>query len=257
MHRTIRSLSLLVTLAATTVHAQGAPPSSGRDVLARMRSSYAGEWYQTLTFRQTTTIRLRDGRDTVQTWYETLRYTPERGTQLRIDVAPLAAGYASISTWDSTWSIRADTLAGVRAGGNPFLALIEGVDMQPVSETIRQLMPLGFNLDKLRTANYQGQAVWIVGATEPSDTTSAQFWVEDTHHTVVRIVLPSPGRPPLDIHLGAIEPCGKGWLATKVEMGQGGQFRQGEEYHDWRCDVPVDAQLFNPGAGKSARHWAR
>jgi hypothetical protein len=259
MSRTIRLLALCATAClASQLPAQGAPPTSGRDVLAKMRSLYAGEWYKTLIFRQTTTIRQRDGRDTVQTWYETLRYTPEHGTQLRIDVAPLAAGNASISTWDSTWVIRGDTLAAARAGGNPFLALIEGVYVQPVGESIRQLAPLGFNLDKLRSAEWKGQAVWIVGSSDPSDTTSAQFWVEEKHMMVVRIVLANgAGRAPLDIQLGALKPCAKGWIATKVEMFQGGQRRQAEDYHDWQCDVPIDAQLFNAHAGKATKHWAR
>lgn len=245
MHSTIRFVAAVGVLTfASSLGAQQTPPATGRDVLARMRSVYAGEWYKTLTFRQTTTIRQRDGRDTVQTWYETLRYTPERGTQLRIDVAPLSAGNASISTWDSTWVLRADTLAAVRAGGNPFLALIEGVYVQPVSETIRQLAPLGFNLDKLRSAEWKGHAVWIVGSTDPADTTSAQFWVEDTHHMVVRIILAGGGRSPLDIQLGGLEKCGAGWLATKVEMFQGGVRRQLEEYHDWKCDGIVEEGKF-------------
>jgi hypothetical protein len=259
MMRTIRFLSAGATvLLATHLAAQGASPASGKDVLARMRSTYAGEWYKTLTFRQTTTIRRPDGRDTVQTWYETLRHTPEHAAQLRIDVAPLAAGNASISTWDSTWVIRADTLSATRAGGNPFLALIEGAYVQPVEETVRQLVPLSFDLARLRSADWRGQPVWVVGATDPADTTSAQFWVEATHLMVVRIILAGGGRAvPLDIQLGALAPCGKGWLATRVEMFQGGARRQLEEYHDWQCGGPIDAQLFNPSAGKSAKHWAR
>ena len=256
--RTIRIFAAAATcLTAASLFAQGAVPASGKDVLAQMRAKYAGEWYKSLTFSQTTTLRQRDGRDTVQTWYETLRYTPEHGAQLRIDVAPLSAGNASLSTWDSTWVLRADTLAAARAGGNPFLALIEGVYLQTVERTIPQLAPLGFDLMKLRSAEWQGQAVWIVGATDPADTTSAQFWVESKHLMVVRIVLAGGGRAPLDIRLGALAPCGKGWLATKVEMMQGGQRRQLEEYHDWKCDTSFDPQLFNPGAGKTAKHWAR
>ncbi len=252
MIRSIRRLAVFATVAfAPPLAAQGASPTSGLDVIAQMRSRHAGDWYKTLTFRQTTTIRQRDGRDTVQTWYETLRHTPEHGTQLRIDVAPLTNGNASISTWDSTWVIRADTLAAVRASGNPFLALIEGAYVQPVRETARQLAPLGFDLTKLRSAAWNGQAVWIVGSTDPADTTSAQFWVEDQHLMVVRIVLASgAGRPPLDVHLSAIVPCGKGFLATTVEMLQGGQRRQLEEYHEWRCDVTVDPRRFDPHAGK-------
>jgi hypothetical protein len=259
MLRTIRFLVAGATLlVAPNLQAQGAAPASGKDVLARMRAHYAGEWYKTLTFRQTTTIRRSDGRDTVQIWYETLRYTPERGAQLRIDVAPLSAGNASISTWDSTWVLRADTLVATRAGGNPFVALIEGAYVQSVEQTMAQLAPLGIDLNKLRTADWLGQAVWIVGATDPADTTSAQFWVEDKHLMVMRVVLAAgAGRPPFDVHLGALEKCGKGFLATRVEMFAAGARRQLEEYHDWKCDVPIDAQLFNPTAGKTAKHWAR
>jgi hypothetical protein len=212
-----------------------------------MRAKYAGDWYKTLTFTQLTTIRRPDGRDTVQTWFETLRYTPERGTQLRIDVAPLANGNGSISTWDSTWVLRADTLAAVRAGGNPLLPLIEGVYVQPVEETIRQLAPLGVDLTKLRAAQWKDHAVWIVGSNDPADTTSSQFWVEDKHLMVVRMVINNwGGRPPLDVHLGRLERCGKGWLATHVDILSGGQRRQLEEYRDWKCDVPVDAGKFKP-----------
>ncbi len=259
MNRTIRNTVLGATICvASQVGAQGATPASGKDVLARMRATYAGQWFRTLTFRQTTTIAQRSGTDTVQTWFETLRVTPEHGTQLRIDVAPLSNGNATISTWDSTWVLRADTLNAIRGSGNPFVALIAGAYDQPVERSIAQLAPLGVDLMKLRSAEWKGHAVWIVGSTDPADTASAQFWVEDKHLMVVRIILGgSATRPPLDVHLDAIQPCGKGWLATRVEMLSGGHRRQLEEYHDWKCDVSVDARLFDPGAGKSAQHWAR
>ena len=259
MKRTIHIAAVAATVClAWQLGAQGATPASGKDVLARMRSEYAGQWFRTLTFRQTTTIAQRSGTDTVQTWYETLRVTPTHGAELRIDVAPLSSGNATISRWDSTWVLRADTLAAVRGTGNPFVALIAGAYDQPVERTVAQLAPLGVDLGKLRSAPWKEHAVWIIGSTDPADTTSAQFWVESKHLVVVRVILPGSGnRPPTDVHLDAIQPCGKGWLATRVEMFSGGRRRQLEEYHDWKCDVPVDALLFNPGAGKSATHWAR
>ncbi len=259
MLRTIRILTAgAIAALAFPLAAQGPAPATGRDVLVRMLARSSGSWYHTLTFRQSTTIRQRDGRDTVQTWFETLRHTPQHVTQLRIDIAPLSAGNASISTTDSTWVIRADTLQAVRPVGNPFLALIEGAYVQPAELTIAQLASLAIDLTKVRTAPWQGHPVWIVGSTGPSDTTSAQFWVDATNLMVVRIILSNAaGRPPLDIRLDAIQPCGRGLLATRVEMLQGGERRQLEEYQDWKCDVPVDAQLFNPRAGGKARHWAK
>lgn len=260
MLHTIRVLAAvgITVLGAAHSAAQGALPASGTEVFARMRSAYGGGWYRTLTFVQTTTIRMRDGRDTVQTWYETLRHTPKLGTRLRIDVAPLSAGNASISTWDSTWVIRGDTLAAVRASGNPFLPLIESAYLQAAEQTAKEVGPLGIDLAKVRHATWEGRAAWVVGASSGSDSTSAQFWVDVERLVLVRMVLTGgQGRPPLDIRLDQFEKVGKGWLATRVDMLQGGQRRQLEEYHDWRGDGDVDPLLFDATRGAKAKHWAK
>ncbi len=260
MQRMIRSLvaCAIAVAAARVAPAQSPLPASGTEVFARMRTAFGDGWYKTLTFTQTTTIRMRDGRDTVQTWFETLCFSPDRGTQLRIDVAPLSAGNASISTWDSTWVIRGDTLAAVRASGNPFLPLIEGAYLQPAERTARDVGPWGIDLSKVRSATWNGRRAWVVGTTTEGDSTSAQFWVEIERLVVVRMVLAGPaGRPPLDVRLDNFEKVGKGWLATRVEMLQGGQRRQLEEYHDWKGDVAIDPLLFDAKSGGKARHWAR
>jgi len=260
MVRTIRILAAVGITALGAVHAaaQGALPANGTEVFARMRSAYGDGWYKTLTFVQTTTLRMRDGRDTVQTWYETLRYTPELGTRLRIDVAPLSAGNASISTWDSTWVIRGDTLAAVRASGNPFLPFIEGAYLQAAEKTAKEVGPLGIDLSRVHAATWDGRAAWAVGASSDSDSTSAQFWVDVERLVLVRMVLAGgQGRAPLDIRLDKFEKVGKGWLATRVEMLQGGQRRQLEEYHDWKGDPAIDAALLDARSGAQSRHWAK
>lgn len=260
MHRMIRALavSAIAVSAGRVLPAQSPLPANGTQVFARMRAAYGEGWYRTLTFTQTTTIRRGDGRDTVQTWYETLRYAPGRGSQLRIDVAPLANGNASISTWDSTWVIRADTLSVTRASGNPFLPLIESAYLQPAERTAREVGPLGIDLSQVRAATWNGRRAWVVGSTGDGDSTSAQFWVDVDRLVVVRMILAGQsGRPPLDIRLEKFERVGKGWLATRVEMLQGGQRRQLEEYHDWKGDVEIDAMLFDPKGSARARHWAK
>jgi hypothetical protein len=252
------AVSVIAVSVGHVVPAQSPVPANGTEVFARMRAAYGDGWYKTLTFVQTTTIRLRDGRDSVQTWYESLRFTPALGTRLRIDVAPLAAGNASISTWDSTWVLRGDTLAAVRTSGNPFLPLIEGAYVQPAERTSKEVGPLGIDLSKVRSATWDGRRAWVVGASGEDDSTSAQFWVDVDRLVVVRMILTGqPGRPPLDIRLEMFEKVGKGWLATRVEMLQGGQRRQLEEYHDWQGDVEIDPLLFDAASGAKARHWAR
>src|SRR5436190_11955335 len=94
---------------AAPVAAQSTP-KTGVEVLQRMHDAYAGKWYKTLTFAQKTTIRRRDGKDTVVTWHESLRFTNERGTQLRIDQGDLSAGNGVLYTADSSWIVRAGKL---------------------------------------------------------------------------------------------------------------------------------------------------
>src|SRR2546430_13751086 len=45
-------------------------PTSGTDVVRAMHDKYAGVWYKTLTFSQTTTVTLANGTSFVQQWLE-------------------------------------------------------------------------------------------------------------------------------------------------------------------------------------------
>src|SRR5512135_2558911 len=165
-----------ITFVLTTADAQR-PPSNGQDVLQRMHDAYVGKWYTTLTFRQQTTQWRPDGSQAVSSWLESLRYTPEIGTQLRIDIGDLAAGNGVLYTADSTFVVRAGKLTTTRPQGNEFLPLIEGVYMQPVERTMRELHGTGIDFTKVAAGRWDDRPVSIVGATSPADSASPQFWV--------------------------------------------------------------------------------
>lgn len=250
----------LVSTGAQSLTAQGkgATPRTGADVLEAMRGAYQGKWYHTLTFRQKTTLRGQDGTEREQTWYETLTHTAA-GTKLRIDLGDLSAGNGIIFTPDSSYRVRGGQLAAANAQGNEFLPLIEGVYVQPVAKTVKELDQMKVDMSRVTTGTWEGKPVWIVGASSASDTTSPQFWVDTDRKLLVRMVLPTgEGQAPLDVHLGKYERVGNGaWLATKIEMFQNGVRRQAEEYFDWKVDVPVDAAMFDISKWSTAPHWAK
>lgn len=256
-HRWIRLAAVVAATVVRPVAAQ-ATPKTGAEVLQRMHDAYAGKWYRTLTFVQKTTIRRRDGTDTVITWYESLRYTDTHATQLRIDQGDLSAGNGVLYTADSSWLVRGGKLAAARPNGNEFLPLIEGVYMQPVARTMKDLDSAKIDMQRVSRADWQGRPAWIVGAASPSDSTSTQFWVDVERNVVVRMLL-SPGGtgPMLDIHLDGYVPLAGGWLATKIVMTQGGQPRQAEEYSAWKANVPLDDDLFAVEKWMHARHWSK
>ncbi|MBI1808784.1 MAG: hypothetical protein HYR75_02700 [Gemmatimonadetes bacterium] len=251
------ALTFLATLLAPfALGAQSTVPANGTAVLDQMRAMYAGRWYTTLTFVQKTTLHRPDGSDTVQTWFESLRYTPERSAVLRIDVAPLSAGNGTISTWDSTYVVRGGKVSATRASGNSFLPFIESVYLQPAERTARELAPLSIDLSKVRADTWEGRPVWVVGAAA-GDSTSAQFWVDVGRQLVVRmIVLGSATRPPLDVRLAGYVQTGGGWLATSIEMYSGGTKRQAEDYSDWKTGMTLHPDLFEASKWAATPHWA-
>jgi len=252
----VLALAVLVPSARLTSQAPKTP-KTGAEVLEAMRAAYDGKWYHTLTFVQTTTFHRPDG-ERKQTWYETLRHTGA-GTQLRIDFGDLADGNGIIYTPDSAYSVRAGKPAPPRATGNEFLPLIEGVYVQPVALTVKELAGMKVDLSRVYTGTWEGKPVWIVGAASAADSTSPQFWVDTERKLLVRMkIRPNEAQPPLDVSLGGYVPVGNGaWLATKIMISQNGRPLQGEEYSDWKVDVPVNPALFDLAQWTTAAHWAK
>lgn len=250
---TVAGCALLV--AATPLRAQ--VPTSGTAVLDLMRRHYAGKWYQTLAFNQTTTI-FRGDSSTEQTWHESLQYSAERGALLRIDNGDPALGNGSLSTWDSTWIVRSGKLARASGSGNPFLALIENVYLQPVDVTVHQLEPLHFDMTQVTSSALDGRAAWIVGVGNAADSVTPQFWIDKERLVVARFIVHlAPTGPPFDVHLGKYVATGGGWLATQVHMSQGGKPQQFEDYFDWQTRLTLDRGLFDPATWTTAKHWFR
>jgi hypothetical protein len=248
----------MTCLTAQAAGRSAAMPRSGTDVLEAMRAAYDGKWYHTLTFVQKTTFHRPDGSTSEQIWHETLVHTPQAGTRLRIDFGDLADGNGVIFTPDSTFPVRGGQPAAPRPTGNEFLPLIEGVYVQPVARTVKELAQMKVDLSRVRAGTWDGNSVWVVGASSAADTTSPQFWVDTDRKLLVRMVIrPNETQPPLDVHLGGYVRAGQGWLATKIDIRQNGKSIQYEEYSEWKVDVPVDPALFDVSKWSTAPHWAK
>jgi len=246
----------LALIAAAPLTAQGAP-ASGTDVLTRMHDAYAGKWYHTLTFVQKTTQHLPTGKDTISTWYESLRHTDATGTQLRIDFGSPSLGNGILFTADSAWVFKDGKLLRTTDQGNDFLPLIEGVYVQSVERTVRELHGTGIDLSRVTTGRWEGRSAWIVGVQSATDSATPQFWVDTERKVVVRMILhlTNPERT-LDIHLDDYVPLGGGWLATRIWIGVDGAMIQKEEYSDWKSGIPLSDALFSQATWITGAHWA-
>jgi hypothetical protein len=243
-------LVTVVAAGALALVPAAAPAQAGPDglaVLRRMRSAYDGKWYPTLTFVQRTIVSRAGSTDTT-TWYESVS-----GTRLRIDVGNPARGNGQLATPESTYAVRNGAVVRMLTPGNPFLPLIMGVYLKPVEETVRDLALFGFDASKATRGTYEGAPVTIVGASSPSDTTSAQFWVDD-RNLVLRVMGAVKGAEGIDVHIGGYERVGQAWLGTRVRILIGGR-TQTEEYSDWKTNVALSDDLFDATKWMTAPHW--
>jgi hypothetical protein len=233
-------------------------PRSGQELLARMHDRYAGKWFRTLTFVQATTMNRPDGTTVKQTWFESLR-SPDR---LRIDMGELAAKNGVLYTADSLYVIRGGKLVSSAGEGNPFLPFVAGVYTQPLDRTLAQVAPYHFDLGAIRDGEWRGRPVYIVGTRRAGDLSTSQFWIDKEHLLLVRALLAPPASGPgstigmEDFLLDGYVATGGGWLATRVTILIGGVVRQTEEYSDWRPNVDLPADLFEPARWSTAKHWA-
>jgi hypothetical protein len=221
----------------------------GARILERMRAAYDGKWYNTLTFVQRTIIERPGAKPDTTIWYETVQ-----GTTLRIDVGDPALGNGMLYTPDSTLVVRGGNLTRSIGSGNPFLPLIMGVYLKPVAQTAKELSAFGVDVSRATTGTWEGTRVDIVGASSPTDTTSAQFWVDD-RNLVVRVLGTLRGMGNADVRIGGYERIGAAWLGTRVSIIQNGR-TQVEEYSEWKAGIPLSAELFDVTKWKSAPHWA-
>lgn len=249
---------LTVLCALPHVGRAQAAPATGLDLLRTMHDAYRGKWYTSLTFTQQTTQRRPDGTDTVSTWYETLRHTEAKGTELRIDRGDPAAGNGVLYTADTLIVLRGGKVAVSRQGGNALLPLIEGVYLQPVERTAAELAPTKVDFSRaVVTGRWNDRPVWIAGVTAAGDTTSPQIWVDVETKVVVRAILvPVPTAPLMDIRLDGVVPLAGGWLATKCTFFVAGAQVQAEEYRDWKANVELSPGLFDVATWTTAPHWA-
>jgi hypothetical protein len=253
----IRTLATVAALAVVPTFAHG-QASPGRAVLEKMHAAYAGKWYRTLTFVQKTTIFRPGAPERVQTWMESLRYTPKYGVQLRIDRGDLAEGNGTLNTADSMWVFRGGQLMQTRGEGNEFLPWIEGVYVQPLEQTERQVRAMGLDMNKVRKGTWRGRPVTVLGASAATDTTHSQAWIDDERQVIVRMIVHADTAQPLmDVTLDDYVRAGGGWLETKVDIFIDGVLRQREEYSDFKVDVPLPESLFDPTQWSTGPHWGK
>ena len=220
------------------------PPKNGEELVTQMRERYVGKWYRTLTFIQKTT--LPDGK--IETWYEAL----DLPGKLRIDIAPLDSGKTLLFRNDSLYVFEQKKLKASQPLVHPLMVLGFDVYQAPVSETVRKLKGLNFDLSKLHQTTWRGRPTYVVGAAS-GDTISPQFWIDAERLYFVRSLEPSKKDSTVmnETIFDKYIPLGGGWLEMEVLFLANGKQQVKEEYTVPKANVNLDPAIFDPSSWKA------
>lgn len=247
------ALALAVLAVTPTAYAGHAKIRDGKDVLRAMHDRYQHDWYETLTFEQTSTTHNPDGTNKSETWHEAALLPGK----LRIDIGDPSQGNGALVADGTLTRFRDGKVASSRPFVHMLLVLGFDVYRQPAQRTIEQVMGQGYDLGKLREDTWEGASVYVVGA-DAGDSKTKQFWIDKKRLLFVRIIEPdqSDSSKTDDIRFMDYRRLSPGWVAARVELYVDGKNTFSEHYADIRLNPKLDPAIFDPRQF-TKMHWEK
>ncbi len=225
--------------ATTSAQATPSPDAapSGREIIARMYRQYAGHWYHSFSFNQTTQQYRNDSLVKTQTWYEFMRL-PDR---FRMDFGDADSGNAAIFRGDSCYRFKSGRLASTTINNNEGLIfLLGGMFFYTQDQVYTMLNTLHYDLTICRQDRWQGRATFVIGSDGGN-----QLYIDAEHLYLVRM-LKRDFDHTLDARFDDYKPFGGGWSETKCSFYLNDKLIQVETYHDCKAEIPLGDALFDP-----------
>jgi hypothetical protein len=167
--------------------AGGAPAApkvtSTSGLIKAMHDRYDGKYLKTLTFVQNNTAYTTTGEEQKSQWQEHL----QAPGKLRIAFLPATQKSGLVQVNDKVASFDNGMRVDFRPSVNPLLLLTVDVYTAPPAAIMKGLDSLGVKTEIVRTDEWEGRPVYVVGA-KAGDTTSTQLWVDQEHLHLVRFI---------------------------------------------------------------------
>jgi len=168
---------------ATRVVPAAGKLASTTSIVGAMREKYSGKYFRTLTFLQNNTRYTTTGEEQKSQWFEHV----EAPGKLRIAFLPAAQKSGLVQVGESVASFDNGMRIDFRPSVNPLLLLTVDAYSAPAASLMRSLDSLGVDTQIVRTDEWQGRPVYVVGA-KPGDTTSTQVWIDAEHLRLARFL---------------------------------------------------------------------
>ena len=157
--------------------------TSGSGVVKAMHDLYAGKYLRTMSFLQNNTAYTSTGQEQHSQWYEHM----EVPGKLRIAFLPATQRSGLVQVDDNVASFDNGMRVDFRPSVNPLLLLTADVYAAPVAKIMRGLDSLSVDTDVIRTDEWEGHPVYVVGA-KAGDSTSNQMWVDADRLLLLRFI---------------------------------------------------------------------
>ena len=212
----------------------------GAEVLKDMHNRYAGNWYNTFTFTQTTEHYRNDSLVKTSTWYEAIIF-PEK---FRIDLDDRKSGNAVLYLGDSMYMFRKGKMTNKRFNDDNLTFLLGGMYFYSLEESAAKLKHMKYDLDKFHETTWKGKPVYVIGASNSEEKTN-QLWIDKEKLVIVKFIK-FKGTLKEEGIFYEHKPFGKAWSETAVDFYMNDKLVQREKYHDCKADVRINEAIFDP-----------
>jgi hypothetical protein len=157
--------------------------TSGAAVLRGMHDLYAGKYLKTMSFLQNNTAYTTTGQEQHSQWYEHI----EVPGKLRIAFLPTSQRSGLVQVDDKVASFDNGIRIDFRPSINPLLVLTSDIYAAPLTQIMRELDSLQVDTDIIRSDEWDGHPVYVVGA-KAGDSTSNQMWIDADRLLLLRFI---------------------------------------------------------------------
>ncbi len=241
MKKTVASI-LIFVCSVSMINVDGS-----RDILKKMHDRYAGKWYKTLSFNQTTEVYKNDSLRRTETWYENIKFPND----FRIDFGNPDSGNAVIFKNDSSYFFRTGTLSSVRPDKNDLTFLLGGMYFYSFDVVISKMSSLGYDLNKFHKDVWKGKNVYVIGAAKGENTLN-QIWIDKNNFNLVRM-LKFDGKQKEEGLFESHIKIGGGYSESVVYFYIDGKLAQVEKYHDIKANIDINNSIFDPESFRNLR----
>lgn len=222
--------------------------ASGSAVVKAMHDLYAGKFVKTMSFLQNNTAYTSAGQEQHSQWYEHL----EVPGKLRIAFLPATQRSGLVQVGDKVASFDNGIRVDFRPSVNPLLLLTADVYAAPVPTIMRGLDSLNVDTDVIRTDEWEGRPVYVVGA-KAGDSTSNQMWIDAEKMLLLRFIQrgKSTERPMVsDIRVGGYKEIQGYQIPTEFLVIRNGRPVWREQYANVRINEDIPAGTFDQALWK-------